>query len=332
MQEYNDIRYQEAAARLEKIEAGFDDATESLTQIFSNLKLTRSIEIPEGAPNTEKYAASAAITSEMADLMKEAANPDSVQVAILLGKIGDKVRLALPGGAMQSIEEINWCMDRANADTAPPGNLFYSLAQEQLLSTGRLDFSYEVCRASENFQANLRTTLKREIGEELSSEALARIQLSSFLTGDRRTTLSTVKLPDEVISGLIARKLDSFGVQMDNKGVLSGVYTVVTERVAVAHGPLKDISHLAKENEEAKGIRVKTLGEMLELSKKTAESEDTYTNFKKHHTDRHGSDGVRNPSTTWGLKLLAGWIKGLVIASDPYREGARASHETYGGS
>ena len=326
------MKYQEAAARLEKIEAGFDDATKSLQQIFSNLKLTRSIEIPEGAPNTQKYAASAAITSEMADLMKEAANPDSVQVAILLGKIGDKVRLALPGGAMQSIEEIAWCEDPANADTAAPGNLFYLLAQEKLLSTGRLDFFYDVPLASENFQATLRETLRREIGEELSPEALARIQLGGFLTGDRRTTLSTVKLPDVGISGLIAKKLASKGVQMDNKGVLSGVYTVVTERVAVAHGPLKDISLLAKENEEAKGIRVKTFGEMLELSKKTAESDDTYTNFKDHHTDRHGSDGVRNPSTTWGLKLLAGWIKGLVIASDPYREGARASHETYGGS
>jgi len=91
----------------------------------------------------------------------------------------------------------------------------------------------------------------------------------------------------------------------------------------VAHGPVGKIAVLATDNSEAQGIRVKSLKELLTLSLQTGESRDTYLNFKNHHTDRHGSDGIRNPSTTWGLALLAGWLTDKVIALDTYIEGSR---------
>ena len=98
------------------------------------------------------------------------------------------------------------------------------------------------------------------------------------------------------------------------------------EKVAVAHGPIETIELHATDNAEAKGIRVKSLGELLELSKKTAESAATYSNFKNFYEDRHGTDGVRNPSTTWGLSLLATWLMEKVVALDPYKEGPRTLH------
>ena len=315
------MKFQEVVARLEKIEAGFEDTTRSLTQIFKGLKLIKSVDIPETAPSTAKFAASAAITSEVAELMREAANPDSVQVAIQLGKIGDKVRLALPGGAMLSQEELAWMRDPSNAGGPVPANLFYALAQEQLLKNGNLSFAYDIDLASSSFQDSLRKNLQRELGEELSSEAVERITLGAFLPGQRTTTLASVKLPDQQASREIAERLADRGVQLDESGSLRGVYTVVTEKVAVAHAPLESIEALSKDNAEAKGIRVKTLQEMLDLSYKTSDSEHVYQNFKQYYSDRHGSDGVRNPSTTWGLKLFTQWLKELVVRSDPYRDG-----------
>jgi len=319
------MRYQESAARLEKLQAGFKDTTKSFEMIYEGLKLVTPVEIPQGAPQTAKYAASAAIVSEMTDLMREAANPDSIQVAVQLAKIGDKIRLGLPGGALLSREEMQWINDPKNAGTPAPGNLFYLLAQDQLASTGELKFSYDVNLASSSFQGSLRSTLKREIGEELSQEASERVSIREFLPGERTTTLSTVKLPSVDSSRLIAGKLVDKGVTIDDNGTLRGVYTVVTERVAAAHAPLSEIATLAKDNEEAKGVRIKTLKEMLELSYRTTDSIETFQNFKGYYQDRHGSDGVRNPSTTWGLALLTGWLKSLVIAADPYREGARGN-------
>lgn len=319
------MKFQESAAKLEKLEAGFKDTTKSFEGIYEALKLVTPVEIPNGAPHTSKYAASAAIVSEMADLMREAANPDTIQVAVQLAKIGDKFRLGLPGGALLSREEMQWMRDPRNAGTPAPGNLFYLLAQDQLSSGGEMKFSYNVNLASSSFQGSLRANLKREIGEELSEEAAKRVSISEFLPGERTTTLSTVKLPCVDASKLIAAKLADNGVTVDDKGTLRGVYTVVIERVAAAHAPLTEISALAKDNEEAKGVRVKTLKEMLELSYRTTDSVDTFQHFKEYYQDRHGSDGVRNPSTTWGLELLTGWLKGLVIAADPYREGARGN-------
>lgn len=319
------MKYQESAAKLEKLEAGFKDTTRSFERIFEHLKLVTPVAIPYGAPQTAKYAASAAIVSEMSDLMREAANPDSIQVAVQLAKIGDKIRLGLPGGALLSREEMQWMSDPKNAGTPAPGNLFYHLAQDQLSSKGEMGFTYDVALASSSFQGSLRANLKREIGEELSEEAAKRVSISEFLPGERTTTLATTKLPCADASRLIAAKLADKGVTIDDKGTLRGVYTVVTERVAAAHAPLTEISALAKDNEEAKGVRVKTLKEMLALSYMTTDSAETFRNFKEYYQDRHGSDGVRNPSTTWGLALLTGWLKDLVIAADPYREGARGN-------
>jgi len=319
------MRFQESVAKLEKLQAGFEDTTKSFGQIYEALKLVTPVEIPNGAPHTAKYAASAAIVSEMADLMREAANPDTIQVTVQLAKIGDKIRLGMPGGALLSREEMQWINNPANAGAPVPGNLFYLLAQNQLSSAGEMNFSYDVNLASANFQTSLRTNLKREIGEELSEDAAKRVSIREFLPGERTTTLSTVKLPSADASRLIAAKLADRGVSIDDKDTLRGVYTVVTERVAVAHAPLSEISALAKDNEEAKGVRVKSLKEMLELSYRTTDSVDTFKNFKNYYHDRHGSDGVRNPSTTWGLALLTGWLKNLVIAADPYREGARGN-------
>ena len=105
--------FQEVARQLEMIERGFADSTRSLAQIFRDLKLTSDVAITTGAPTTVKYAASAAIVSEIEELMREASNPDSIAVAIQLSKVGDKVRLALPGGAVLYSQEMVWIQNPA---------------------------------------------------------------------------------------------------------------------------------------------------------------------------------------------------------------------------
>jgi 8-oxo-dGTP pyrophosphatase MutT (NUDIX family) len=311
------MRFQETVDKFEKIADGFRDATTSLTQIFSDLKLISDVSIGDGAPSTSKFAASAAIISELEIVMQQAANPDAVEVAIQLAKIGPKVRIALPGGAVMSNEELNWVA--TNIDTYAPPNLFYVLAQEQLLSGAELGFNYDLNLASSNFTQSLRTNLKRELGEELGEEAASKVTVNSFLPGERVTTLSTLKLPNVDFSKIIAERLESRGVTCAEDGTLKGIYTKVTEKVAVAHGPLTDIENLATANLEAKGMRVKTLGELLDISKKSSESVQAFSDFKQHHSERHGSDGIRNPSTTWGLGLLATWLKEQVISADTYK-------------
>jgi len=317
------MKFQESAAKLEQIARGFNDATTSLAQIFSELKLTSGITAPEASMSTAKYAASAALISQIETVMQQAANPDSITVAIQLAKIQEKIRIALPGGAVMSQEELEWV--KANAGQSAPGNLFYVLAQEQLRSSDGLCFRYNMDLASANFTDSLRANLKRELGEEIGDVA-SKITLGTFLPGERVTTLATLKLPDADISKRIAEKLADRGLTCDEHGTIRGVYTKVMEKVAVAHGPIETIELHATDNAEAKGIRVKSLGELLELSKKTAESAATYSNFKNFYEDRHGTDGVRNPSTTWGLSLLATWLMEKVVALDPYKEGPRTLH------
>jgi hypothetical protein len=222
-----------------------------------------------------------------------------------------------------SQEELKWV--KANAGQSAPGNLFYVLAQEQLMSSDGLCFRYNMELASANFTDSLRANLKRELEEEIGDVA-SKITLGTFLPGERVTTLATIKLPNAHISKQIAEKLADRGLTCDEDGTIRGVYTKVTEKVAVAHGPIETIELHATDNAEAKGIRVKSLGELLELSKQTAESAATYSNFKNFYRDRHGTDGVRNPSTTWGLSLLATWLRENVVALDPYKEGPRTSH------
>jgi hypothetical protein len=322
------MKYQETAARLETIANGFNETTDRLAQIFSDLKLTSGTAVPLGAPATSKFAASAAVIADLETVMQQAANPESILVAIQLAKIGDKFRIALPGGAVTSKEELDWIT--ANSDKSAPANLFYLLAQQQLLGGGELGFNYDLDLASINFTCALRSNLKRELGEELGEAAASKVTFNVFLPGQRVTTLSTLKLPNLEESKLIAKRLGERGVTCSEDGTLRGIYTHVTEKVAVMHGPLAEIEKVATTNSEANGMRVKSLGELLDLSRKTTQSAETFSNFKNHHTDRHGTDGIRNPSTTWGLGLLASWLKEKIIAADPYIEGPRLSNTLKG--
>ncbi|NLF25912.1 MAG: hypothetical protein GX589_09690 [Deltaproteobacteria bacterium] len=315
--------FQESAKRLEQLSEGFKDATTSLTQIYSDLKLVRSIEISNEAPCSVKYAASAAIIADVQEAMREACTaPDNLDVAVQLVKIKDKVRIGLAGGAVISDQERDWIADPANLGKATPPNLFYILAQEQL-SKGEFNFSYDLDLASSGFTRSLRANLLRELSEELGSDAAEQVTFGTFLPEERTTTLSTITLPDAQASQKIAEELAGRGVGITDKGALTGIYTVVTEKVAVAHAPLDKIEATAEENSEAKGMRVKSLGELLQLSKQSSASVESYQNFKRLHSDRHGSDGIRNPSTTWGLRLLTEWLRDKVIEADPYREGPR---------
>ena len=311
------MKFQESADQLQKIADGFNDATTSLAQIFSDLKLISDIPIEYGAPSTSKFAASAAIISELEVAMQQAANPETVEVAIQLAKIGSKVRIALPGGAIMSKEELDWAA--TNSDQQAPANLFYVLAQQQLLNGEELGFNYDLSLASSNFTRSLRANLKRELGEELGEEAASKVTFNTFLPGERITTLATLKLPSTEDARKIGSFLESRGVTCTEDGTLKGIYTKVTEKVAVAHGPLGQIENLATTNVEAKGMRVKTLGELLEISKKTSGSIQDFSDFKQQHSERHGSDGIRNPSTTWGLGLLATWLKDKVLSADTYK-------------
>ena len=85
----------------------------------------------------------------------------------------------------------------------------------------------------------------------------------------------------------------------------------------MGHAPLDVLARSAESNTEAAGVRVRNMRDLLELSKKTAESEESYLNFRTlHGTTLNGYDGIRNPSTTWGLALLTEQIRDLVIAKD----------------
>jgi hypothetical protein len=316
------MKYQESAKKLEQIAQGFESSTLALTQIFKELNLIREVDPPSNSITFTKFAGSAAIISELTVALKEAANPDEVRVAIQLGKIGDKVRLALPGGAVLSSEEQSWI--EANSDSAPPPNLFYILAQQQLMDNGDAHFTYPEELTTNSFKASLRRNLARELREELGESAANSLELGEFLPGQRITTLSSINLPDFNASTAIADRLEPKGVTRaertdaaGNKQItLNGIYTKVTEQVAIAHGPLSKITESATNNSEAVGMRVRSIGELLTLSKKTSESPEAFQDFRKRFPESNGEDGIRNPSTTWGLGLLARWLMGKVIEAD----------------
>jgi hypothetical protein len=307
------MQHQQVAKRLDEINAGFENATRSLAQIFEDLALTRRIEIPSNAPQCTKLAASAALVSDMEQLMREASNPDLIQVGMQLAKIGDRVRYAFAGGAVLSQQEQAWIQDPANSGRDVPPNLFYILAQRQLAESGALAFDYADDPAVNGFDISLRKNLIRELGEELGAKAAQQVSVGEFMPGMRLTTLATLKLPDMSVARSIADALSQVGVTIDQDGTLRGIFTTVSERVAVAHAPLADIARYAENNTEAKGVRVRTLRDLLELAKKTADSKESFTNFKAIYGDGPNYDGIRNPSTTWGLALLARWIRDRVI-------------------
>jgi hypothetical protein len=85
----------------------------------------------------------------------------------------------------------------------------------------------------------------------------------------------------------------------------------------MGHAPLEVLARSAENNTEAAGVRVHTMADLLEISKKTADSPESYLNFRKQHGSiSNGYDGIRNPSTTWGLALLTEWIRDQVIAAE----------------
>jgi len=319
------MKIEESARKLESISTEFEDVTRSLKDIFSELELTREITPAEGSIQTDKYAASAVVLSEIEKLMRQAANPDEITVAVQLAKIGEKTRIGLPGGAVMSQQELAWT--RENPGEEAPGNLFYQLAQDQLQSGDGMAFTYDLYEVSDSFTASLRKNLKRELGEEIG-EIASKIKLGEFLPEKRVTTLATLKLPDADVSKRIAKKFKAAGVTCDQEGRLHGIYTNVTEKVAIAHGPVNEIEEKASDNEEAKGMRVKSFQELLELARRTAESAKTYDNFRDYNRDRpEWFDGVRNPSFTWGLSRAAERLKQYVLKRDTYKEGARMSQQ-----
>jgi hypothetical protein len=319
------MKIEESARKLERISTEFEDVTQSFKDIFSELEITREITPAEGSIQTDKYAAAAVVLSEIRELMQQAANPDEITVAVQLAKIQDKIRIGLPGGAVMSQQELAWT--RENPGEEAPGNLFYQLAQDQLQIGDGMAFTYDLDEVSDSFTASLRKTLKRELGEEIGDIA-SEIELGEFLLEKRVTTLATLELPDANVSERIAKKFKAAGVTCDEEGRLHGIYTNVTEKVAIAHGPVKEIEEKASDTEEAKGMRVKSFQELLELAKRTAESTDTYKKFRVHYPDRpEWFDGVRNPSFTWGLSLAAERLKHYVLRRDTYKEGARMSQQ-----
>ncbi len=316
---------EKSVADLEALEAKFDEATTGLTEIMREQGYLTDTQVPDNAVQTSKYAASAGILSDIETVMQEAANPSNVRIAVQLAKIGDKARICFPGGALLSEQELTWMESHQDQDA--PGHLFYILAQDQLVEKGELNFSYDFSTASPSFSAKLRSDLLRELGEEAGEEAASKITLKEFLPGERVTTLSAIGLPDSEVSKEIATKLASRGVTLNDKGRLQGVYTNVTEKVAVATGgDLSEIERLATDNEkETKGMRVKSLGELAIISLQTSESVDAFDNFKNLHGDPHGTDGMRNPSATWGLSLVTAWLKEQVKKQDTYKDGSPRS-------
>jgi len=319
------MKFQEAAAALDYLEAEFGSATRALAEIVRELGIVRPGELPHDAPQAVMHAAQAAITSPMGELLLQAANPALLPLAVQLSKDDGKIRLGLPGGGMLTDQERAWIEKPGNTGGPAPSNLFYQIAQEQLLSEGALRFSYSSELASATFQESLRGDLLREICEELGEEAASRITLGPLLDGEQRTNVAFMRLPSAQASRAIAESLSARGVSLDAAGRLRGIYTTIVERVAVAHGPLEEVALLSQDNEEAQGIEVKTLGEMREIAAKTSGSADSFLNFRKRFPRSGGHDGIRSPSTTWALKLFAGWLRELVVKADPYREGARSA-------
>jgi hypothetical protein len=92
----------------------------------------------------------------MVDLIREAANPDTIQVAVQLAKIGDKIWLGLLGGELLSRKDMQWMAEPKNAGAAAPEYCSYLLAQGQLSSAREMKFSYDVvwgesCRVNGSF-------------------------------------------------------------------------------------------------------------------------------------------------------------------------------------
>lgn len=322
------MNYQESARKFEQLENGFADATTSLTQILTDLGFIKNDISVADAPHAIKYAAAAAIIEDLEVSMKEAAAPENLRVAVQLIKIGEKLRICLPGGAVTSQQEKAWIDHIDNSGVPVPQNLFYIIAQGQLEAKGELNFTYEEELTSASFSSNLAANLRRELREEAGEQSASNIELSEFFPGQRTTTINGIQLPDPEICSRIAEKLADRGVDIRDGNKLSGIFTTVVEKVALAHGNLSRIEALAVDTVEAAGIRVKTLGELLEISLRTAESEEAFRNFRKVHGTEGAYDGIRNPSATWGLQQLAQNLKYKVIASDTYKEGPRGWKKT----
>ncbi|HMO02292.1 MAG TPA: hypothetical protein PKD37_06450 [Oligoflexia bacterium] len=186
-------------------------------------------------------------------------------------------------------------------------------------------FTYNEIKAGQSFTASLKSNLIRELGEELGAQATEMLQFQAFLPSWRETTLMSVTLPDaDRVAQQIAVHFPDREVSIDDKKNLRGIYTTVKERVAVVFADfLERLEQLATDNIESKGVIARSIGWLLEVAKKTTESVETYKNFQEKypHYVYGAHDGVRNPSTTWGLGLLLNWLMDRVIESDPYKDG-----------
>jgi len=67
-----------------------------------------------------------------------------------------------------------------------------------------LRFTYDLNLAATSFTESIRRNLLRELREELGGAAAEEVQFGGFLSGERITTLRTLKLPDSDASREIA--------------------------------------------------------------------------------------------------------------------------------
>jgi hypothetical protein len=305
----------------------------NMERIFTELKLIK----PEPdlsevkGPTISKYAASAVIADSHTFSQLDT-DPIDLKLAVQLNKQGEKIRVCFPGGAIQSEQETEWTTDPANAGKPVPPNLFYMVAERELVERasriapdasrlGELNFTYHL----DGFEDVLRRNLRRELGEELGGIA-DEVHIRDFLPGERRTVLTSIGLPSADRAGLIAERLAKFDVTPGERpGMLKGVYTTVVERAAAAQGDTSRLANLAEENSEAKGIMSISLRDFLTLCARTTETEKSYSNFKDYWRERGSeqhTDGIRNPSTIWAAQLFLGWLAETIKAQDTYRIGA----------
>jgi hypothetical protein len=281
-------------------------STENLTNIFRNKGLISSpTAIPEFAPNCEKLAISAVIIDIEKAMQMASKTPENIIVAMQLGKVGDKIKLALPGGAILSEQEQRAIRERYQGQT-PPSNLFYQLAQEQLIDSETLSFSYPNDLIATSFTGMLRNNLTRELNEEMGAVAAKQVQINQILADERTTVLKTMGLPDSNKSNEIAEKLVAKEVRINEQGKLEGIYTTVKEQVAIVNGPVNLIEQDSNENEEAAGMKVFTLSQLVDISANSSKDVSNFDNYRKIYSADH--DGIRNPSTTWGLRLFVDWL------------------------
>jgi len=308
-------------------------AEREMTRTFEGLNLlSKPIDWDSlKVPKIDKLAGGLVIIDKQS--LESARSLGGIRMALQLARIGqsfygettprDYYRVAVPGGAVRSNEELAAIADGTVPET-DRHKAFYYVVEQQLLKEQKVTIGYDLDRGRDEVMASEAVA---RVQAEMGEAAASTLNIQGWASENRKVSfLKNIQLINPDNAAEIVRAIGHTDVQhTPGTTKISGIITRVNEGNLIALAQVGQVLDEAEETDHQRGVKIVTMAEALRIAESGA-SEEGYKGYKElYPNDRH--DGPRNPSLMWHLGEAVKWIGRYVRERDTYVEGSpRMSH------